>query len=119
MKARFVQDGKYLDYTPEAAVEAGDVVIVGSIAGVANRPIPAGETGAIATEGVFEIEKDATDITAGALVYYDSSAKKATATKGSNAVLGLSVEAAGTGETLVRVKIGVPVTVAEAADPVE
>ena len=119
MTARFVQDGKYIDHTPKSAVEAGDVVVIGSIAGVANRPIPAGETGAIATEGVFEIEKDATDITAGALVYYDTSAKKATTTKGSNAVLGISVAAAGTGETLVRVKIGVPITVVEAAEPTE
>lgn len=107
MKARFVQDGKYLDYTPEAAVEAGDVVIVGSIVGVANRPIPAGETGAIATEGVFEIEKDGNAITAGATVYYDAGAGKATATATSNTALGVAVAAAEAEDAYVRVKLGV------------
>lgn len=107
MKARFVQDGKYLDYTPEAAVEAGDVVIVGSIVGVANRPIPAGETGAIATEGVFEFEKDESAVTAGATVYYDATAGKATATATSNTALGAAVAAAATTDAYIRVKLGV------------
>lgn len=53
--ASYVQDGDLLDHTPASAVAAGDVVVIGSLVGVAPRAIAAGALGAVAVEGVFEM----------------------------------------------------------------
>lgn len=53
--ASYVQDGDLLDYTPGSAVAAGDVVVIGSLVGVAPRAIAANALGALAVEGVFEM----------------------------------------------------------------
>ena len=51
--ASYVQDGDLLDYTPASAVAAGDVVVIGSLVGVAPRPIAANTVGALSVEGVY------------------------------------------------------------------
>jgi predicted RecA/RadA family phage recombinase len=53
--ASYVQDGKLLDYTPGSAVAAGDVVVIGSLVGVAPRPIAANALGSLAVDGVFSM----------------------------------------------------------------
>ena len=53
--ASYVQDGDLLDHTPAAAVGAGDVVVIGSLIGVAPRAIAANSLGALAVEGVWEM----------------------------------------------------------------
>ena len=53
--ASYVQDGKLLDYTPGSAVAAGDVVVIGSLVGVAPRPIAANALGSLAIDGVFSM----------------------------------------------------------------
>ena len=55
MKAVYVQEGKSLDYKNGSGTDilAGDVVIMGSRAGVAGTDIPVGLTGSIHMEGVF------------------------------------------------------------------
>ena len=72
MKARYYQRGESIDYTPEADVAAGDVVRLGKLVGVAKLDIKAGELGALALTGVYEIAK-ASDVefTAGELVAYN------------------------------------------------
>jgi len=57
-QATYVQDGCALDYTPGAAIAAGDVVVQGDLVGVAKRPIAANELGAIEVEGVFDFAKN-------------------------------------------------------------
>lgn len=52
--ASYVQDGDLLDYTPSSTVAAGDVVVIGSLVGVAPRPIAANSLGSLAIEGVWE-----------------------------------------------------------------
>ena len=75
MKARYYQRGESIDYTPEADVSAGDVIRLGKLVGVAKLDIKAGELGALALTGVYEIAKDsATEFTAGELVAYDGTA---------------------------------------------
>lgn len=106
MKAKFVQDGTYIDYTPEADVAPGDVVVIGKIAGVANHPIKAGEIGAVAIEGVFEIEKGAGAIDAGTVVYWNADDLVATADAEGNTEIGKAVAAAAENDTAVRVKLG-------------
>ena len=53
--ASYVQKGDLLDHSPAAAVAAGEVVVIGSLVGVAPRAIAANAVGALAVEGVFEM----------------------------------------------------------------
>ncbi len=72
MKARYIQRGEAADYTPEAAIAAGDVVRVGSLTGVAKLDVAAGELGALALVGVYELKaKDGKSFEAGAVAWYD------------------------------------------------
>lgn len=58
MNARYVQRGDAIDYTPTEDVAAGDVVILaGKLVGVAKLDIKAGELGALALTGVYEVAK--------------------------------------------------------------
>ena len=58
MKARYVQRGDAIDYTPMEDVAAGDVVVLsGKLVGVAKLDIKAGELGALALVGVYEFAK--------------------------------------------------------------
>jgi predicted RecA/RadA family phage recombinase len=53
--ASYVQKGDVLDYTPSSAVAAGDVVVIGSLVGVAPRAIAANAVGALSVEGVYSM----------------------------------------------------------------
>lgn len=67
-KATYWQRGETIDYKNETEdpIEAGTLVSLGYIVGVAASDIPAGEIGALHIEGVFSIPKDAgTSLTIG------------------------------------------------------
>jgi predicted RecA/RadA family phage recombinase len=53
--ASYVQKGDVLDYTPAAAVAAGDVVVIGSLVGVAPVAIAANAMGSLAIDGVWSM----------------------------------------------------------------
>jgi predicted RecA/RadA family phage recombinase len=101
-QALLVKDGVMIDYTPVAAVAAGDVILQGTLIGVAPEPIAAGVKGALQVTGVADFTKVAGDIwlTAGAIAYWDDAAKVATSTIGSNEYLGKVVSTATTGTTV-------------------
>jgi len=73
--ASYVQNGSLLDHTPAAAVAAGDVVVIGSLVGVAPRAIAANAVGALAVEGVFEmpVATGATGAQGSAISWYATS----------------------------------------------
>ena len=106
MKARFIYDGKAIDYTPAENVAAGDVVIIDNLVGVAHLDIPANTLGALHLQGIYDVEKAAGSIAAGAKVFWIVADKKATATEGANKFLGIAVTAAAANDATVRVKIG-------------
>ena len=56
----FVQEGKTIDHIALADISSGDVVLVGPMICVAVADIASGETGPVATEGVFNLPKIAT-----------------------------------------------------------
>ena len=68
MKAIYVQPGNAIDYTPTADVAAGDVVVLGTIIGVASYDIAANTLGALNVSGVFDMPKASGAVTAGAAV---------------------------------------------------
>lgn len=72
MIARFVQDGKAIDYRPSEAVAAGDVVVQGTLIGIARLDIAANTLGSLAVVGVFDAPKAIGAITVGAAVYWDA-----------------------------------------------
>ena len=108
--ARYIHKGDAIDYTPGSAVAAGDVVVQGDLIGIAKLDIPAGQIGALATVGVFDVAKatgTGTDIAAGAKVYWNSGQSQATSEDGSgfNKYLGKAVRAAATTDAAVRVRL--------------
>ena len=106
MKARYIQRGESIDYTPEADVAAGDIIKIGKIVGIAKLDIKAGELGALALCGVYEIATAGAAIEAGALVFVDPATGKTCAESAPGAVkFGHAVAAAGTTDTLVNVRL--------------
>ncbi len=51
--AKFHAVGDFLDYTPVAAVAAGQPVKVGTFVGIADNPIPANTKGALRVTGIY------------------------------------------------------------------
>lgn len=74
MKAEYIQAGKNWDYVnpTNETIAAGTVIIIGNVAAVAAADIPPGETGAVATTGIWALPKDNSVIAAGDKVFYDS-----------------------------------------------
>jgi len=110
MVARFVQDGRSIDYTPGAAVAAGDVVVQGDLLGIAKVPIAANALGALAVEGVYEMPKATgvgAGIAAGAKVYWKAASKvvQADSESGANKYVGKVVKAAADGDATVLVRL--------------
>lgn len=106
MTGSYVQRGENLDYTnsTDADIPANTLLFIGVIAALAAATIPAGETGAAVTMGVYEFDKDTNAIDAGAAVYYDTE----------NDVLTASADNGESGDDKVEYsKVGV--SVAEAA----
>jgi predicted RecA/RadA family phage recombinase len=100
----YVQPGVTLTVTAPANVASGDLVVVGSIVGIAAFDADSGAEVEVETEGVFTIAKVTTDVvTAGAKLYWDAGAGKATVTagNGSKPLIGYATRAAGNGVTSV------------------
>lgn len=109
-EVEYVQAGAAIDYTPAEDVAAGDVVLVGSLVGVAKKNIAANRLGALAVEGVFDFFKatgGGTAIGNGADVYWDAAAKQATTddASGANPQLGQTVAAAGDDDETIRIRL--------------
>ena len=104
-KAEYYQKGDYIDYTPEANVAAGDVVLLGDLVGVAKLDIKAGELGALALSGVYRVVKGSETADAGAPVYWNTESGQATFTQGSNKRMGTLVADAATEDAVCLVKI--------------
>jgi predicted RecA/RadA family phage recombinase len=110
MPATFIHDGSSIDYTPGSNLSVGDVVVQGSLVGVAKTDIAANTLGALAIDGVFDFPKAAGEgltFAAGALVYWDVADGEATddADSGTNKLIGKAVGAAADGDSSVRVRM--------------
>lgn len=55
MNAIYIQDGDAVDHIPVTALPAGSVVVQGHLVGITPRPIPAGVSGGLVVEGVFDL----------------------------------------------------------------
>lgn len=82
MSSEYDKKGYLIDYTPTSAVAAGEVVLMGSMVGVAPRPIAAGEKGVVAIGGVWTMDKaTGADVTTGQVAYLHAASGKVTGTR--------------------------------------
>ena len=108
MEARFVQDGASIDYTPTADTPAGTVVVQNDLVGITKLDIPADQLGALSVSGVFAVAKatgGGEAIAAGIKVYWDDTAKVATATAAGNTYLGKVASGASDDDLTVLVRL--------------
>ncbi len=109
-QATFIQDGKFVDYTPVGALASGDVVVRNDLVGVVVRPVAAGEIGALVVDGIFDFAKEAGGGVAfgvGEIAYWDDTNNVAVATNGAgaNKQIGKVVKAAADADSTVRVRL--------------
>ena len=89
-----------VDYTPGAAVDAGDVVLQGEVIGYALKDIAASAKGALAvSNAVMKVTKATGAWTAGQKIYYDESEENFTTTATGNYAAGYAAAAAISGAT--------------------
>ncbi len=107
MGVQYVQDGEFLDYTPGAAVAAGDVVVATDRVFVAPRAIAANTLGSVATRGVFRLLKTTAEAwTFGQRLYWNAGTSRVTTTVGTNKVIGYAAAAALAADTEGNVLLG-------------
>jgi len=107
-EATRVHEGDNIDYTPSgAAVSAGEVLMVGTLLCVAARDIADGELGTLQTEGAFRIKKETGSVSfaLGDPVYWDAADNELNDDNVGNPKGGIALEAAGTSDATVLVKI--------------
>jgi len=91
MKNR-VQEGRAV-YVPAPIgdVDSGDLVIIGSLIGIAGHDAAAGELVPLWTDGIYSLPKAAPQAWGvGDLVYWDAGAGKATTTAQGNTLIGVA-----------------------------
>jgi len=101
----YVQEGRTITVAAPANVTSGQLVVVGSIVGVAAFDAESGADVEIVTQGVFDLPKVTTDVIAqGDKLYWDSAQAKLTKSPGtgSKPLTGVAVIAAGNGATTVQ-----------------
>lgn len=102
----FVQRGDTLSIPAPADVNSGDIVISGSIIGVAAGDALTGETVDVATSGVFDLPKvSALAISVGDIVYYDTATDLVNKTSSGNTKVGVAVTAAANPSASVNVRL--------------
>ena len=107
MASNYIEEGKRNAITPAVDVTSGQLVMVGDLACMALKNIPAGASGPVAVEGVFELAgKDNTlAINQGQKVYREAASGKLTTVPTGNAYVGIAWATAALAATAVRVKL--------------
>jgi predicted RecA/RadA family phage recombinase len=85
-----VSDGNVMSFTAGADYETGDVVVVGSIVGVALADVANGNVGTMAVAGERTVPAATAEITLGAAVYWDADGDPVGGTAGSGAATATS-----------------------------
>ena len=106
MAKNFVQPGNVITVPAAAVTAAGDVVVVGSMVGVAANSAALGGDLDLEIGGVWELPKvSALAIDIGDKLYFDSATKLVNKTALDNTYLGVAVAAAANPSASVRVRL--------------
>lgn len=111
----YVSPGHAIDVTANANVDAGGVVVIGAMVGVAAHAALSTEPVTIQTEGIYDLPKASAEvITAGEICYVAATNgavhvnDDSDSNSGGTVKIGYATKAAGAGATSVRVRL-VPV----------
>lgn len=108
MARNHVAPGEHFLHTAQAAVAAGDGVLMGATLGVSLNSLAAGQAGAVAVQGVWRVPKLAGDnIAQGAICYWDNGNKRVTLSATGNTVAGRAYTAAAAGTAQVELLLNV------------
>lgn len=92
---------------PSGGVVSGDIVIIGTLIGIATTTAAVGVNVAVKISGVFELAKvSAQAWTIGAPIYWDGTAKLATTVSSANTAIGYATEVAANPSAVGRVRLG-------------
>lgn len=106
MSTKYKQKGDVLSLTAPEEISANEIVKVGQIIGMSLAPAANGETVEVAVVGVYEFPcASAADIAVGDLLYWDNADGELNKSASGNTLVGYAVSAAGTGVTVVDVKL--------------
>ena len=103
--ATYKAEGTRVDYTPGSDVDAGAVIELNTMIGIATQAIADGDKGSLAIGGIFSLPKGSTAIDQGDAVYWTGS--QATETVTGNSYLGKCAADAASGDSVVDVVINV------------
>ncbi|MEM7223006.1 MAG: DUF2190 family protein [Pseudomonadota bacterium] len=103
----FIQPGDVLTVAaPTGGVVSGGVVLINKMLGIAAFDAAEAAEVEVAVAGVFEVPKKSTDAPAvGALLYWDTANGEMTTTASGNTKAGYAAEAAGSGATVVKIRL--------------
>lgn len=108
MATNYVQRGEALNYTPSGAdVASGDLVVIGTIAGIAKTDIADGKTGAVHISGIFSVAKASGAVSQGAKLYWSSANSNLTTTASGNTLVGVAAAAALSGDATIPLLLNV------------
>ncbi len=107
MSTNFIEKGEVLTYGATKNISSGDLVIIGTIAGVAKTDIAIGETGSVHITGVYSLAKANETITQGAKVYWSSKSNNVTTSKTENIAIGVAANNTISSESRVHVLLNV------------
>ena len=104
--ASFVADGSTVDFVPTIDIEAGTIVVIGKLVGIAKFGIRANTRGSITVRGVFDVVKDpTTNIPAGTTLYWSLVSWHVVKNAYSHSMIGKSIEDAPPGTITVRLRM--------------
>lgn len=119
MQSQYIDPGRQIRITPEAAVNAGDVMPWGEGVAIIEAAQEAGRPVGAAIDGTYEFPKatgNGTAFALGAAADWDEDAEKAVAGGTGDRRLGRVTQAASNDDTHVRVKINAFSVVVESAE---
>ena len=90
MAKNFVMEGKVIPFTAGADIVSGQVVVVGTLAGVSLTDVAHGGVGQLAVSGVWDVPAATAEITQWATVYWDADGNPVGGTAGSGAATATS-----------------------------
>lgn len=104
-QAIFRQEGDSIDHTPVGAIAVGEVVVQGSLVGIAHAAIAASALGSLRIEGIFDfLFATGEAATVGQDIFWDETNDLATI-GAATVYLGKCVKAAAADDDTVRVKL--------------
>lgn len=101
----YLEKGDTMAVVLDDTVKGGDLVITGSVAGVAVSDGDGTNIRAVKTKGVFTLPKATGAISQGAKVYWVTVDKNVTATASTNTLIGVAWKAAASADTTCEVAL--------------